>query len=82
MFHSSSTYFPTQSAALEIPFREAERRGYEPEETNFVHVPYGKTVHYIIPLVKISSGNKAKKCLKVSLYRMESGSYELNYYFN
>lgn len=77
-----NSYFPTQSSAINFSFEAAKNRGYIPEETQFIHVPYGKTVHYIIPLTMEKSGNPAKKCLKLSLYRMESGSYELTYYFN
>ena len=83
--YDSKTYFDTQSAALEIPFQAANDRGYDVEEPQHLwteHVAYGTTVRYNIPLKVQKTGNYAKKWLHITLYRMDSGKYELTYYFN
>jgi hypothetical protein len=44
------------------------------------HVAYGQTVKYSVELMK--DGAPARKMLQISLYRMESGKYELTNYIN
>ena len=83
--HGSKTYFETQSSALNEAFEKAQAKGYTVNEPNRIwteHVSYGTTVHYHLPLIKTSTGNPARKWLHISLYRMDSGKYELTYYFN
>ena len=76
------TYFETQRAALDSAEEYARYKGYEVnwDSVNFEHVAYGQTVTYSAELLK--DGIPTKKMLQVSLYRMESGKYELTNYIN
>ena len=76
------TYFETQAGALESAEEYAKHRGYSVnwESINPEHVAYGKTVTYSVELMK--EGIPTKKMLQISLYRMESGKYELTNYIN
>ena len=80
--YKSDTYFSTQSEALDYAFESVTDR-YTinlPENIWTQHVSYGTTVHYHIPLTVTKTGNPAKKWLHITLYRMDSGNYELTYY--
>lgn len=75
----NDTYFETQNSALEFSHQLAITRGYTPQYPDRLwaeHCSYGNNVRYTIPLLT-SRGNLAKKCLHISLYRMDSGRYEL-----
>jgi hypothetical protein len=83
--HGASTYFETQAAALEFAFTNARDRGYtviEPENLWAEHVAYGTTVRYSLPLNVAKTGNPARKWMHISLYRMDSGRYELTFYLS
>ena len=73
------TYFETQNAALHCADTMAKDKGYQPQypETLWCeHVDYGTTVKYHIPMLT-KGGFPARKYLHISLYRMDSGRYEL-----
>lgn len=75
----NDTYFETQQAALAYSDTMATDRGYLPQYPESIwteHVSYGTSVKYCIPLLT-SQGNPARKHLHISLYRMDSGRYEL-----
>ena len=75
----NDTYFETQQSALDHSHRMATSRGYEPQYPDYLwteHVSYGTNVKYCIPMLT-SRGNPARKHLHISLYRMDSGRYEL-----
>ena len=76
------TYFETQAGALESAEEYATNKGYTVnwESINPEHVAYGQTVSYSVELMK--DGTPARKMLQISLYRMESGRYELTNYIN
>jgi hypothetical protein len=77
--YQSDTYFETQQAALHHSDKMATSRGYIPQYPDYLwteHVAYGTNVKYCIPMLT-SKGNPARKCLHISLYRMDSGRYEL-----
>jgi hypothetical protein len=81
--YAQETYFDTQSGALESAEDYALNRGYEADTTSFYpeHIKYGETRSYHIKLLK--NGEPVKnKMLHISLYRMESGKYELTNYIN
>jgi hypothetical protein len=80
--YQSDTYFNTQSEALNHVFASIPSK-YQiqfPENIWTEHVSYGTTVRYSLPLIVSKTGNPAKKWLHISLYRMDSGKYELTYY--
>lgn len=76
------TYFETQSAALTSAEEYAKHKGFSVnfESIKPEHVAYGQTVSYSVELMK--DGVPTKKMLQISLYRMESGKYELTNYIN
>jgi len=77
-------YFNTQSEALEHVFNHTKKKGWEPNLPDRIwteHVNYGTTVKYDLPMTLIKTGNPARYWLHISLYRMESGKYELTHYF-
>ena len=76
------TYFETQAGALESAEEYAASKGYVVnfESMTPEHVAYGQTVKYSVELMK--DGVPARKMLQISLYRMESGKYELTNYIN
>lgn len=78
------TYFNTQSSALEHVEQTLDKRyaiAY-PDRIWSEHVNYGTTVKYHFPLIVKKTGNPARKWLNISLYRMDSGTYELTQYIN
>ena len=88
----SDTYFKTLSAALNHVRGMAEKMGYELDE-NAVYlefgtggIPYGQTNSATIPLLKdgkpvlSKSGKELNRAISVSIYRMDSGRYELTAY--
>jgi len=80
----SDTYFETQQAALHYANQMATSKGYTPQYPDYLwteHVAYGTTVKYLIPMLT-RRGFSAKKYLHISLYRMDSGRYELTTYLN
>ena len=82
--YGSDTYFNTQSAALQFVYDTIDMENhYEivyPENIWTEHVAYGSVVTYNLPLKVKRTGNPAKKYLHITLYRMDSGRYELTYY--
>jgi hypothetical protein len=77
--HQTDTYFETQQAALHHSHLNAVANGYVPQYPDHIwteHVSYGTTVKYAIPMLT-SKGNPARKYMHISLYRMDSGRYEL-----
>jgi hypothetical protein len=83
--HKIDSYFQTQASALDATVSAADEMGYiikYPDRIWAEHVNYGHTVKYSFPLIVKKTGNHAKKRLHITLYRMDSGSYELTYYFN
>lgn len=81
--YAQETYFETQSGALESAEEYALNRGYEADMASFYpeHIKYGQTVSYSVELSK--NGKPVKnKMLQISLYRMDSGKYELTNYIN
>ena len=78
------TYFDTQARALESAEEYAKHKGYSVnwESVNFEHVGYGETVKYSVKLKLIKNDAPTEKMLQISLYRMESGKYELTNYIN
>ena len=82
--YQSDTYFDTQSAALNFIENEMQKKEIQiqyPDSIWTEHVAYETTVRYNIPL-KNRTGNDMKKWLHISLYRMESGRYELTWYLS
>ena len=80
--YQSDTYFDTQSAALNFVENEMQKKEIQiqyPDSIWTEHVAYGTSVRYNIPL-KNRTGNDMKKWLHITLYRMESGRYELTWY--
>jgi len=78
-------YFDTQAQAIEEAENHAKRLGYDvnyPDRIWTEHVNYGSVVKYHLGLILQKTGNAARKLLHISLYRMDSGKYELTYYFN
>ena len=82
--HASDIYFDTQAAALQSVYDAIEARGQYsivfPDRIWTEHVAYGTTVRYTLPLLVKRTGNPAKKCLHIVLYRLDSGRYELTHY--
>ena len=80
----SNTYFSTQNQALEYAYKSVEDKNlYEiqfPDRIWTEHIAYGQTTFYHLDLRVKRTGNLAKKCLHIILYRMASGNYELNFY--
>jgi len=82
--HASDVYFETQASALQSVYNEIDAADhYEiifPDRVWTEHVAYGSFVKYSLPLRVKYTGNLAKKCLHIILYRLESGRYELTHY--
>jgi hypothetical protein len=82
----SNTYFETLSAAVDQAVKEAESKGYTIDEDDRWQefgtdgIEYGKTRKGSIGLFK--NDVPQKKMLQVSIYRMDSGRYELTSYIN
>lgn len=81
---NNDTYFDTMSLAIDTAKEQADRKNFEviDNELLWEHVPYGQTRKRSLELVSKNTGAKSKKMLHVSLYRMESGRYELTAYIN
>lgn len=82
----SDTYFPTLGAALFsfVEQTKAKRAEFSDESAVFsscdgMGVPYGQTVSKSFELASLK-GKATKKFAHFSLYRMESGNYELTNY--
>jgi hypothetical protein len=89
---SNDTYFETLSEVLEFIEKKALSIGFEIDEesiwTNFGTggISYGTTKSANIPLLKNGEpildkrGKDANRAFRVSIYRMDSGKYELTLY--
>lgn len=83
---NSEIYHSTLSAALEQATRYATSKGYEVSEDSMFRtfgtggVAYGDTKRGSVELLK--EGKEQKKMLHISIYRMDSGTYELTDYIN
>jgi hypothetical protein len=82
--YQPTLYFSTQNEALQNVYQFIENENRHdiifPDNIWTEHVAYGHTVFYHLDLAVKKTGNLAKKCLHIILYRMDSGNYELNYY--
>lgn len=90
--NSSDTYFETLSAALDAVRAKAEQLGFEVDEqsiwTSFGTggIPYETEKSANIPLLQNGEpildkrGKEANRYIRVSIYRMPSGKYELTMY--
>lgn len=88
----SDIYFETLSAALDKVRSDVEKMGYELDEdgvfTSFGTggVGYGESKSKTIGLlvngepIKNSKGKVLNRSVVISIYRIPSGKYELNYY--
>jgi len=89
---ANDTYFKSASEAVEYAREMAEKKGYEIDEDdwqtqigmggkhNRLRPGVGKTHSFTVGLTK--NGKPQRKALNISLYGMDSGSYELTYYIN
>ena len=89
---NSDTYFETLSAVLDYVRQLAAKYGYTLDDdavfTQFGTggISYGQTKSANIPLLKdgqpilSKSGKPLNRALRVSIYRMDSGKYELTAY--
>ena len=78
-------YFKTQNGAIQEVENFATQKGYKiifPEHLWVDNIYPGKTSKYSFGLKIIKTGNLAKKWIHFQIYRMDSGTYELNYYLN
>lgn len=76
-----ATYFDTLYSAKEEA-RKLVPSGHILNEDDFFqlqHVNYG-TTGFILARLITPKGNEARKCLHASIYRMDSGRYELTAY--
>jgi hypothetical protein len=75
------TYHKTLSSALDNVKNYVIRRGFDPIEfdiNDVQHVAYGHTERFNKELTK--NGKPLKNSMNVQIYRMDSGTYELNMY--
>lgn len=75
------TYHKTLSSALDEVKNYVIRRGFDPIEfdiNDVQHVAYGHTERFNKELTK--NGKPLKNSMNVQIYRMDSGTYELNMY--
>ena len=89
---ANDTYFKAAYEAAEYAREMAEKKGYEIDEDdwrtqigmggkhNRLRPGVGKTHSFTVGLTK--NGKPQRKALNISLYGMDSGSYELTYYIN
>jgi hypothetical protein len=89
---NSDTYFESLSETLDEVRRKASSMGLElDEEEMWTHfgtggIPYGSTKSATIPLLNDGNpildkrGNVANRAIRISIYRMDSGRYELIQY--
>lgn len=78
-------YFETQNEAIQEAEIHANQLGYDINYPSYLwteHVNYGSSVTYHLGMTVRKTGNLARKCLHIILYRMDSGRYELTYYIN
>lgn len=92
LVEAGDTYFKSASEAADAARAMAEKKGYEIDENdwhsqialggkyNRLRPGVGKTHSFIVQLLK--NGKPQRKALSISLYGMESGSYELTTYIN
>ena len=90
--NEADDYYKTASAAADAAREMAEKKGYEIDEDdwqtqigmggkhNRLRPGVGKTHSFTVGLTK--NGKPQRKALNISLYGMDSGSYELTYYIN
>ena len=88
----NKTYFKAAYEAAEYAKNQAEKKGFQVDEDdwqsqigmggkyNRMRPSVGKTHSFSIGLTK--NGKPQRKNLNISLYGMDSGQYELNYYIN
>lgn len=88
----TGTYFKAAYEAAEFARKQVEKKGFQIDEEdwqsqigfggkyNRLRPSVGKTHTFSIGLLK--GGNPQRKNLNISLYGMDSGGYELNYYIN
>ena len=89
---TNDTYFKTLSEALEYVREYANKLGYEIDEEQMFFlfgtggIKYGETKSHNITLLKNGEpilnkrGQEMNRALRVSIYRMDSGTYELTLY--
>lgn len=89
---NQDTYFETLSGALDQVRKQVESLGYslDEEELQFQFgtggISYGQTKSAVIPLLKDGqeivgkSGKSLNRGISISIYRMDSGRYELTAY--
>ena len=86
IMNSADTYFETQASALQFVYDTIDMENhYEivfPDHLWCEHIMYGHNRIYHLELKVKRTGNPARKVLHISLYRMDSGNYELTYYLN
>ena len=92
LFEDSDTYFETLSETLEAVQRYAESMGYTLDEEEIMlqfgsgGISYGQTKSVNLTLLKDGQpildkrGKPMNRYLHVSIYRMDSGKYELTMY--
>jgi hypothetical protein len=82
LLETNDTYFDTLGQAIDAAKEYATKKGYEVIENDTLMEPcnYGHTCKYQYALTK--GGKPQKKMLQVSIYRMDSGKYELTQYIN
>jgi len=88
----NDTYFKAAYEAAEYAKKQVEKKGFQVDEDdwqsqigfggkyNRMRPSVGKTHSFSIGLTK--NGKPQRKNLNISLYGMDSGHYELNYYIN
>jgi hypothetical protein len=89
---NDNTYFETLHGVIDYMGKYAQQLGFElDEEAVFFHlgtggIGYGETKSVNIPLLKDGQpildkrGKEANRAIHVSIYRMDSGKYELTIY--
>ncbi len=78
-------YFKTLNGAIHEVENYTQQKGYKilfPDHFWVEHLYPGNTSKYSFPIKLLKTGNIAKKWIHFQIYRMDSGSYELNYYLN
>tara|TARA_R110002153_G_scaffold18045_3_gene63414 strand:- start:420 stop:662 length:243 start_codon:yes stop_codon:yes gene_type:complete len=78
-------YFKTHHGALQEVENYVKLKGYKimhPDNLWVNHLYPGDSTKYNFALMVIKTENLAKKWVHIQIYRMSSGSYELNYYLN
>jgi hypothetical protein len=80
--NNNDTYFNLMSEAIDHARQDAVNRGFEVVDNMFAFEPvsYGQTKKTSLNL--LNNGKEQKRMLHISLFRMESGRYELTHYIN